>query len=120
MKVYEADSLGYPTNLRLEDNPYDIRNFATPSDNTKQFLKGGDSVSYASSSEVGIFSLCYLYFTHQNICQLKILILFPIPRIRILVSKFLISGIRKKNLVIKESCHVSETIFRMTKHLCHV
>ena len=48
VKVYEADSLGYPTNLRLEDNPYDIRKFATPSDNTKQFLKGGDSVSYAS------------------------------------------------------------------------
>ena len=48
VKGYEADSLGYPTNLSLEDkNSYEISNFATPSDNTKQFLKGGDSVSYA-------------------------------------------------------------------------
>ena len=47
VKGYEADSLGYPTNLCLEDkNSYEVRNFATPSDNTKQFLKEGDFVSY--------------------------------------------------------------------------
>ena len=47
VKMYEADSLGYPTNQSLQDDSYDISDFATPSNNTKQFLKGGDSVSYA-------------------------------------------------------------------------